>query len=99
MQYFRRFCPLTQIHILITEVGEIVGGELKLKDTSELDDSDIAAIAEVSQIIVENPPSGTKTTKTKVKLYNRLEALKELNRRLGVGQDMNVHTTVLDRME
>ena len=91
MQYFRRFCPLTQIHILITDVGEIVGGELKLKDTSELDDSDIAAIAEVSQIIVENPQSGTKTTKTKVKLYNRLEALKELNRMLGVGQDMNVH--------
>ena len=91
MQYFRRFCPLTQIHILITDVGAIVGGELKLKDTSELDDSDIAAIAEVSQIIVENPPSGTKTTKTKVKLYNRLEALKELNRMFGVGQDMNVH--------
>lgn len=42
-------------------------------------------------LIVENPKSGTKTTKTKVKLYNRLEALKELNRRLGVGQDMNVH--------
>jgi phage terminase small subunit len=83
----------TELYIIatsrITDIGEIVGGHFRLHDTSELDDTDIAAISEITQTVIENPKSGTKTTKTKVKLYNRLEALKELNRMLGIGQDMN----------
>jgi hypothetical protein len=33
--------------------------------------------------------AGEKIVRTHVKLYSRLEALKELNRMLGIGQDMN----------
>jgi phage terminase small subunit len=75
----------------VTDLGEIVGGEFQLRDTTELDDTDISAISEITQTVIENPKSGTKTVKTKVKLHNRLEALKELNRMLGIGQDMNTH--------
>jgi phage terminase small subunit len=73
----------------ITDVGEIIDGEFHLRDTTDLDDTDIAAIAEVTQTTTENLTAGTKTTKLKLKMHNRLEALKELNRILGIGQDMN----------
>jgi len=72
----------------ITDVGEIIDGEFHLRDTTELDDTDIAAIAELSQV-TNISSDGTKTTKLKLKMHNRLEALKELNRILGIGQDMN----------
>lgn len=82
----------TELFILatsrITDLGEITDGEFQPWDSTELDDIDIAAIAEISQITRESP-DGTKTTKLKLKTYNRLEALKELNRILGMGQDMN----------
>lgn len=73
----------------ITDIGEIINGKFHLCDTTALDDTDIAAIAEVIETVTENPKAGTKTTRTHVKLYNRLDALKELNRMLGIGQDMN----------
>jgi phage terminase small subunit len=72
----------------ITDVGEIIDGEFHLRDTTDLDDTDIAAIAELSQV-TNISPDGTKTTKLKLKMHNRLDALKELNRILGIGQDMN----------
>jgi hypothetical protein len=59
-----------------------------------LDDTEIAALAELHQATTESP-DGTKTTKLRVKLYDRLEALKELNRILGIGQDMNTHISGL----
>jgi phage terminase small subunit len=78
----------------ITDVGEIIDGEFHLRDTTDLDDTDIAAIAELSQVTRESP-DGTKTTKLKLKMHNRLDALKELNRILGIGQDMNTHISGL----
>jgi phage terminase small subunit len=72
----------------ITDVGEIIDGEFQIRDTADLEDTDIAAIAELHQITKESP-DGTKITKLKLKMHNRLEALKELNRILGIGQDMN----------
>jgi hypothetical protein len=47
-----------------------------------------AAIAGVTQT-VKISKTGEKIVRTHVKLYSRLEALKELNRMLGIGQDMN----------
>jgi phage terminase small subunit len=79
----------------ITDIGEIVNGKFEICDTATLDDTDIASIAEIIETVTENEKTGTKTTKTQVKLYNRLDALKELNRMLGIGQDMNTHISGL----
>jgi phage terminase small subunit len=82
----------TELFILgtsrITDLGEIIDGEFQPWDSAELDDIDIAAIAEISQITRESP-DGTKNTKLRLKTYNRLEALKELNRMFGTTTDMN----------
>ena len=71
----------------ITDVGEIIDGEFRICDTTALTDTDIAAIASITQAVTER--GDTKVTRTEVKMHDRLTAIKELARILGLGQDLN----------
>jgi len=80
-----------------TDVAEIVDGKLMIWDTLDLTDIDVASIAKVTETkqekTVKNPETGnietTVTTKLSLEFYNRLDALKELSRILGIRKDMD----------
>jgi phage terminase small subunit len=80
-----------------TDVAEIVDGKLMIWDTLDLTDIDVASIAKISETKTEkisrDPESGnietTITTKLSLEFYNRLDALKELSRILGIRKDMD----------
>lgn len=71
----------------LTDIGEIIDGEFRICDTTTLTDTDIAAIASITQTRTER--GNSKVTRTEVKMHDRLTAIKELNRILGLGQDLN----------